>query len=153
MKTKVKTNFLKMAVFLVILSVVFIAQGNNNKAFAKSKKYVYVTSMVKSIDKKWAYLGQCNKFVLKGKKLTLKGTMVKAKSENAYYDGKYKSLKYKKRTFKLAKGCKFYSSGGLAGTTRTSKKRLIKTAKLYNGLSLIVFTNKKGKVYKIIISS
>ena len=152
MKTKIRTKLLKMALFLGMLTIVFIAQGNNKKAFAASKKCVYMTSMIKTIDKRAKY-GQCNKFVLKGKKLTLKGSLEKAKSENAYYNGRYKSLKYKKRTFKLAKGCKFYERGGTSGTERVGRKRLIKSAKYYNGLGLFVFTNKRGKVYKIMISA
>lgn len=152
MKTKIRTKLLKMALFLGMLTIVFIAQGNNNKAFAKSKKYVYVTSMVKTIYKGETY-GQCNKIVLKGKKLTLKASLKKGKSENAIYDGRCKYLKYKKRTFKLAKGCKFYERGGNSGTERVGRKRLMRSAKYYNGLGLLIFTNKKGKVYKIMISA
>ena len=151
MKAKIRTRILKMAMFLGMFTIVFIAQGNNNKAFAKSKKYVYITSLVKTVNKKAAF-GQCNKFVLKGKKLTIKASLKKAKSENAYFDGRYKSLKYKKRTFKLAKGCKFYECYGEPGTKRVGRKRFIRSAKYYNGLGLLIFTNKKGKVYKIEIS-
>ena len=152
MKTKLKEKLWKMILFLGMLTIAFIAQGNSNKAFAASKKYVYMTSMVKYIDEESTF-GQCNKITLKGKKLTLKGSLLRGKSENAVLDGRYKSLRYKKRTFKLSSGCKFYSRGGDEGTKKIKKKKLIKIAKRYNGLALLVYTNKKGKVYKIILSS
>ena len=97
-------------------------------------------------------IGQTTNFKLKGKKLTLKGTLSKAKSLNAFNKGKYTFLKYKKRTFKLAGGCKYYADGS-DHRIRIKKKQLIKLAKAYSNLCLIIFTNNKGKIYKMIIQS
>jgi hypothetical protein len=46
----------------------------------------------------------------------------------------------------MAKNCKYYISGGEDGTKRTTKKSWLRLAKCYNGLGLLVYTNKKGVV-------
>ena len=147
---KTRRLAIKTIIVLGILVMVFTVQGSRKSVHAASKKYVYYSSLSRQ-ENYSSYWGRTSKISLKGKKLKVTGTLTRAKSEQAI-SGAGRLLSKKKRTFKLAKSCKFYfrSEDGLS---RVSKNYFMKYAKRYLGLGFVIFTNKSGKVTKLYLSS
>ena len=135
---------------LVLIIPITYVNVDHYSVEAASKKAFYYSALVGKKSNRDAYVKSVS---LKGKKLIVKGSFLKAASESKFYDGKTKFQKYKKRTFKLSGNCKFYAAGGDTKPQRITKKQFLKIARIYNGLALLIRTNKSGKVYKVEVSS
>ncbi len=147
---KIRSFVTKAIIVLGILLMAFMVQGSRKSVHAASKKYVYYSSLSRQ-ENYSTYWGRTSKISLKGKKLKITGTLTRAKSEQMISRAG-RLLPKKKRTFKLAKSCKFYfrSEDGLS---RVSKSNFMKYAKRYLGLGFVIFTNKSGKVTRLYLSS
>jgi len=147
---KIKSFITKMIIVFGVFIVAFMVQGNRKSVHAASRKYVYYSSLSRQSYED-SYWGRTSQISLKGKKLKVTGTLTRAKSEQAISRAG-RLLPKKKRTFKLAKSCKFYfrSEDGLS---KVSKKYFMKYAKQYLGVGLVIFTNKSGKVTRLYLSS
>ncbi len=149
-KMKKNTIALTLALSLFVAAVLGTS-ALPTQVHAASKKAYYGGTLLQTD------LGGCNAYVtsvkIKGKKLIVKGTLHKAASEKGYIDGRSTLLKCKKRTFKMTGSCKFYSRGGEDPDERMSKSEFLSVASQYSGLWLCFYTNKSGKVTKIVISS
>jgi hypothetical protein len=122
--------------------------SNRNKYLLgkkSSKKAVYETTL----SGKSAYSNLYTSSIKIGaNKMTIKGTLQKKGS-----GGTYSLLDNKTRSFKLAKNCVYISSGGESPDEKITKEQFTRTAESLNGLYLIIYTNKSGQIYKMIISS
>ncbi len=147
MKKKLMAMALVVAVMVAaVLGVAAVPQ----KALAASKKAFYIGSLLTEEMDGSACITSVK---IKDGKLILKGTVTKAKSLKDYESGNGTLLKSKKRTFKMTKNCTFWGSGGEAGLEKISKTELMDAATQYTGLGLFIYTNKSGKVYKMVIAS
>ena len=151
-----KTRKLVVAFFAMTFIVCLFTVFDSNSTWAKSNKTYYQGSFrgnEKDVDK----IGIVSKVEFEGDKMTVYGSLVKAKKEkNLYTNTKAKYCKKKKRTFKLHKNVKFYTAGGLAGEIEDSREDFIEFCDFLNdepnGLSYM-FVVKNGKVRKIEICS
>ena len=138
-------------IFVFVFSVLFsifgvLVSGINKQVYAASKKAYYITEYREERDSEFPSYESCK---LKGRKFVIKGTLDKSKSLKKLYLCKGKRLKYKTHTFILSKDCKYYSND-FEGLMRMSKKQA--KSFLMSGLSITLYTNKKGEVYKLVFS-
>ena len=88
---------------------------------------------------------------IKGRKLIIKASFDKCPNSTVFSHDNSVRLKFKKRTFKLSKNCKFYCVEE-GENVRISKKEFLRTAHYYSGLGLKFVTNSRGQIYKMIVS-
>lgn len=138
---------------LLVLLLLFCVSYNQTYAASK-KKAVYYSSLIGKSKNPYGPEFPCVKYVkIKGNKLIIKSSFKKGKTFQKIIEGDYKLLKYKKRKFKIKKGCKYYRNGGDDGMVRVSKRTFLEMVHLYNGLGIRIYTDKKGRVYKLVVSS
>ena len=89
----------------------------------------------------------------KKNKLVIKASLKKGNNVKVYSSPDDVNLKMKKRTFKISKKCKFYAGGAEDGINRISRKEFKSYTKKYmgSGLALIIYTNQKGQIYKMVM--
>ncbi len=122
----------------------------NNTKYTQVKKTNTVYYGASHTKEKDEYgLGAVSKMTLKGKKLKVKGSLVKATSKkNLYKENKRTLLKKATRTFKLDKNFKAYGCGGESPDEKLSKKLFKDYLKNPNGLYL-EFIVKNGKLTRL----
>lgn len=89
---------------------------------------------------------------ISGKTLTIKGAFRKAKNWDKLFTD-YTTLSYKTRKFKLTKNCRYCYTGGDYEDVPQTQSELMQYATQYSGLSLTLYTNRRGKVYKMELRS
>ncbi len=141
----------KRIVAVLLLVCVIAGTFGVSKSIDASSKSARYSAYLFGPKNKYKNVENVKSFKLKGKKLVIKASLKKAKDDTAYLSSKYTKLKMKKRTFKLASNCKFYAGGGEDGFSKISKKDFVDYLYLYNGLGLVFYTNKSGKIYKMVI--
>lgn len=81
--------------------------------------------------------------------LLIKGSLLKAKTaQKVLFPGELKPLKYKTRQFKLKKKCKFQLKDD-EDMYSFSQSEFMEYLPSFVGINLLIYTNQKGKVYKI----
>jgi hypothetical protein len=146
----VKKVYKRIVAVLLLVCVIAGTFGVSKSIDASSKSARY-SSHLFGPKNKYKNTENVKSFKFKGKKVIITASLKKAKDDTAYYSNKVTNLKMKKRTFKLASNCKFYAGGGEDGLSKVSKKDFLGYVKLYNGLGLVFYTNKSGKIVKMVI--
>lgn len=113
-----KCNKKIILIILIVFALCFVIADNKVSANAKENVY-YFANHIKMKDKNKK--GIVRKILVKKTKLVTVGSFIK---KTNYADDNYIFCKSKRRVFKLAKGVKFYSSGGTAGKQRCGKKTI-----------------------------
>ena len=148
----------KISIYISIFALIFgmLFAFTPNQVNAKAKDGYYIGSYMgkeKDTDK----LGVISKVVFKKDKMIVYGSL-RGVSDSGDVDNfdSYKYYKSKKRTFKLSKKVKFYSTGGTGPTKRLKKKNFINSCKASNkepdGIGF-EFKIKNGKVVSCTFAS
>ena len=140
----------KYCITMVVLLVAIAGCIASPVTAKASKKAVYESALQKIKTNEYAAIKSVK---IKGRTLTIKGSFYKASSRKKIFRDNRQFLKYKTRKFKLTKNCKFYGTGGDGPRIKYTKKTFFKIAKQYNGLGLVLYTNKSGKVYRADLAS
>ena len=140
---------LRLVAILLLSILVFMVPSQ--KAYGATKYYEANLNGKKS----HLYTGSIYRIRFKGSKLIVRGSFAvyptKKDFRNRYGNGKKSFIRYKKRTFNLAKNIRFYGSEE-SGRYRESRKEFVSTVAKLNGLDLVL-TIKNGKVIEATLYS
>ena len=135
---------------IVLVLSVFTISDNTVSAKTVKKKGVYTTATVKNSSSMMGYSRPLiKKIKVSGNKITTYGSFYYGKNNTAVA----KKIKRKKRTFKIAKTCKYVLGAAPARVQRVSKKSLISRVKRNIKSNIdcenLELTVKNGKVIKM----
>lgn len=130
----------------------YYGKWSTKKSIKTKSDIIYYGASHGQFEYEYTDWGIVSKISLKGNKMIIKGSLLKAVSEKDFYNYKGKLLKKATRTFKLDKSFKFYTIGGTNSIRKLSKKEGKRMCKAASGLELM-FKEKDGKLVSLTFSS